>query len=500
MSSPRKVLSLLSIAALALGLIGAAGAPGNNERGNDRPDRGAPGSDAVEEQRYLVVFRDNSVPNDAQAIVRNAGGSLVGTIPTVGLGFATSADPGFADALRGSARVANVDVEPRSALPETVTGPAVTAPEAAPDPDPALWGFQWNIRRVHAPEAWETTTGSHDTVVAVIDTGVAWNHPDLTANLVHADCFATPDYEELVGYECSNYPDLHWHGTHVAGTVAAKGLGVAGVGPDLGIASYNVFELMQVDEDEDGDPVYAVLASFESITRAMLDAAEQGFDVINMSLGAFIDMADGRDSAATWTAVQRIGEAIQRQGVTTVVSAGNAAFSLNGEVKSVPGGAAANTNVSATGIRPEPDYPLPDSSDVLAFYSNFGASVEIAAPGGDCGLDDSCDPAERPANWFEFLVLSSFVLDDEGGALAVDDPDKIPECVVTASCAWTWTWAAGTSMAAPHVAGVAGLVRDEFPHLNANQVANRLTRTAEDLGDRQLFGHGMVDAHAAVTR
>jgi lantibiotic leader peptide-processing serine protease len=472
MISRRKTVSLLAIAALALGLIGAAGAPPNR----------APSTDTAEEERYLVVFRGNGVPNNAETIVSDAGGSLVSTLPSVGLGFATSADPGFADALRGNNRIAEVDVEPRYSLPETVTSQTVTT-ETDPT-EAAFWDLQWNIRRVHAPEAWHTTTGSHDTVVAVIDTGVAWNHPDLAANVVYTACFSTPEWE------CSEYPDLHWHGTHVAGTVAATGaVGVAGVGPDLGIASYNVFELMEVDEG-----VFGVRASFESIASAMLDAADQGFDVINMSLGASIDMADGRDSAATWTAVQRVGEQVQRHGVTTIVSAGNAAFSLNGSVKSVPGGAAANTNVAATGIRPDPEYPQEGAFDVLAFYSNFGASVEIAAPGGDCGLPDSCDPATRPPNFLGYTILSSFV------DLFVTHPDEIPPCVETEDCPVTWGFAIGTSMAAPHVAGVAGLVRDQYPHLNANQVAERLTRTAEPLGDRQLFGHGMVDAQAAVTR
>ena len=442
--------------------------------------------------RYLIVFQGNGIPNNAEHIIANAGGTLVSTLPSVGLGFATSADPIFAERLGRNNRVAEVGVEPRYSLPEIAAGPTVSLVESPLDPEPAFWDLQWNIRRVHAPEAWETTTGSHDTVVAVIDTGVAWNHPDLGlaafgGNVVYTACFATPDYEDLVGYECSEYPDLNWHGTHVAATVAGQGLGVAGVGPDLGIASYNVFELIEIDEDE-----FAVLASFSSIAAAMLDAAEQGFEVINMSLGAFIDMSDGRDAAAIWTAQQRLAREVARAGVTTVVSAGNAAFSLNGRVKSLPGGVAANTNVAATGIRPEPAYPHPDADDVLAFYSNWGASVEIAAPGGDFGPDfDPADPDESLVDPL-YLVLSAFV------DLQVTNPEDIPDCVENASCTVGWLFAAGTSMAAPHVSGVAGLVRDEHPRLNANQVATRLTRTAESLGDRQLFGHGMVNAFEAV--
>jgi subtilisin family serine protease len=91
-------------------------------------------------------------------------------------------------------------------------------------------------------------------------------------------------------------------------------------------------------------------------------------------------------------------------------------------------------------------------------------------------------------------VLSAFV------ELAVTHPDEIPKCVEKANCPVGFAFAAGTSMAAPHVSGVAGLVRDEDPRLGSNRVATRLKQTAESLGDRQRFGHGMVDAHAAVSR
>jgi subtilisin family serine protease len=107
------------------------------------------------------------------------------------------------------------------------------APHAVPDPPAAFWDELWGIARVHAPAAWERgVTGSLDTVVAVIDTGIAWNHPDLADRIVHTACFAvTID-------PCIDYPWLSFHGTHVAGTVAATfGGGVVGVGPELGLAS-----------------------------------------------------------------------------------------------------------------------------------------------------------------------------------------------------------------------------------------------------------------------
>jgi lantibiotic leader peptide-processing serine protease len=282
---------------------------------------------------------------------------------------------------------------------------------------------------------------------------------------------------------CTPYPSLSFHGTHVAGTVAANfGGGVVGVGPDLGLANYNVFELFEVEPG-----VFAVQAAFDSVWGAMIDAADQGFDVINMSLGAIGDFRGPDGSAPFYTAQQRVANYVQQQGTYIVASAGNANLNLNGPLFNLPGGVPGITNVGATGIRPDPVYPQPDAFDVRAFYSNFGAAVTLVAPGGDCGLPDSCDPATRPANWFEYLVLSAFVAPDA-------------TCAATQSCPVSWAWAGGTSMAAPHVSGVAGLVRDQNPNLSPNQMEAILKQTAENLGDRQQFGHGMVDAYAAATR
>lgn len=178
---------------------------------------------------------------------------------------------------------------------------------------------------------------------------------------------------------------------------------------------------------------------------------------------------------------------VVQQGTYVVASAGNSNLNLNGPWLNVPGGVPGITAVGATGIRPDAVFPQPGAFDVRAFYSNYGAAVEVVAPGGDCGLPDSCDPATRPANWFEFLVLSAFVAPN-------------PACAATQSCPVGWAFAGGTSQAAPHVSGVAGLVRDQNPTLSPNQVKAILMQTAERLGDRQQFGHGMVDAFAAATR
>jgi lantibiotic leader peptide-processing serine protease len=431
-----------------------------------------------ETTRWVINFTSNSLPNNAAANIAAAGGQLVRSFPQVGVAIAESSNPNFAATMKGFPRVHSVGEVGLISVPEVQVIPAELDPQTFPNPPAAFFDELWGIARVNAPAAWEAgITGSHNTVVAVIDTGIASNHPDVGPNLVFNACYVSTG-DHTTG-ACTPYPSLSFHGTHVAGTVAANfGGGVVGVGPNLGLANYNVFELF---------PDGSVRAFFDSVWTAMMDAADQDFDVINMSLGALGSFRGPDGAAATFTANQRVANYVRQQGTYIVASAGNAALDLNGPIFNVPGGVPGITNVGATGIRPDAVFPQPDAFDVLAFYSNYGAAVPLVAPGGDCGLPDSCDPATRPANWFEYLVLSAFVA-------------PAPACAETQSCPVGWAWAGGTSMAAPHVSGVAGLVRDQNPSLNPNQVETILFLTAENLGDYQLFGHGMVNAYAASTQ
>lgn len=418
----------------------------------------------AEPVRYTVVFNGTKIPKKAADMIADAGGELVKTFEEIGVGIAVSSDPDFEEAVKGVKGILAADAERYLALPQTYAYEYTDQEAAVVEPYYSI--YQWDIRRVRADQAWEKTTGSHDTVVAILDTGIAWNHPDLASNMVFADCFSTQE-------SCSVYPDLHWHGTHVAGTVAANsGGGVVGVGPDLGLASYNVFELF------DG----GVVAFDEAIWEAMLDVADKGFDVINMSLGSYAVMNEG--GAAEWVAWNRVADYVTRQGVTIVASSGNDNVDLNGPVAHIPSDVTGIISVGATGIRPDWAFPQDGFYDVRADYSNYGASVTLSAPGGDLGPADAAYPF--PAVYY--LIFSSYVLPD-------------PTCAATASCPVGWAWAAGTSMASPHVAGGAGLVIDNSKKpLNPHQVTSILKQTAENLGDRQLFGHGMLDVEAAVNK
>jgi len=464
----KRVLSaLLLVALMAACSDDLAGAPGGIE------------TQAASSERYVLVYNGNKVPAKAKEAIEAAGGQLVKTLPQVGVAVAVSSNPDFAAAAAKGSGVQAVGVAPATAVPDSgLAEPA--ALEAPTEADTAYnQGLLWGINRVKAPQAWAAGhTGSHKTVVAVIDTGIATNHPDLKDNIVHTDCFVSTGSEAMGA--CTPYPSLHDHGTHVAGTVAAAfgGGDVVGVGPNLGLAGYNTFE-----------PIMGCGVCTYSDTRweAMMDAADRGFDVINMSLGS-LQRKGGKgtnDLNAFIRAENRVADYVLKAGTTIVASAGNSNVDLNGLYYNTPGGVPGIVNVGATGIRPQPRYPQPGAYDVRSFFSNYGAQVNIAAPGGDCGLPDDCDPTKRPANWFEYLIYSSTVAAN-------------PECAATESCPVRYGWKAGTSMASPHVAGVAGLIRDANPGMSPKQVVSLLKRSAENLGDRQLFGHGMVNAESAL--
>ncbi|WP_298829774.1 S8 family serine peptidase [uncultured Piscinibacter sp.] len=426
--------------------------------------------------RYVVMYKQAAVPAAAAQQIAAVGGNLVASLPKVGIAIVSSDRPDFIAAAARMTGVAGVDHDVPWTLPAVVAQAPLEGPTAADD----LYngGLVWGVQRVGAPAAWAAgRTGSHSTVVAVIDTGIAWNHPDLAPNVVYADCYTSAG--SFADGACNPYPAYSDHGTHVAGTIAAAfgGGRVVGVGPNLGLAGYNTFEPV---------PGCGVCAYSSSRWMAMLDAAARGFQVISMSLGRVGQYGgQGTSDLATFVAAEkRVANAVLKMGTAMVASAGNEGLDVNGTLVHVPGDIPGIINVAATGIQPNPRYQPGVSVDIQAFYSNQGAAVTLSAPGGDCGQIGTCD-ANRPANWAEYLVLSTIV-----------SPN--PFCAATASCAVGYGWKGGTSMATPHVSAAAGLMFDVNPSLNANAVASILKDTAESLGDRQVFGQGMLNVPAAV--
>jgi subtilisin family serine protease len=311
---------------------------------------------------------------------------------------------------------------------------------------------------IDAPEAWEHSTGNGSTIVAVIDTGVDYNHSDLAANMwtnageIRDDGFdndgngivddyfgANFVYRDASGNPTGDPIDDYFHGTHVAGTIGAigdNGVGVTGV-------SWNV-QIMAIK---------------------FLDAWGYGYtsdaiDGLNyaVSMGAMISnnsWGGGPYDQGLYHAIQSAG----LNGHLFVAAAGNSG--LDADFDSMYPAALDLDNIISVAAT--------DHNDQLAWFSNYGAtSVDLGAPGVD--------------------VYSTF-------------PSYMTDAMFEYGFATDYATISGTSMAAPHVAGVASLIRDLHPDWSAQQVKQQLLGTVDPIAG--LAGitvtGGRLNAAAAVS-
>lgn len=329
--------------------------------------------------------------------------------------------------------------DPRREAARLATMPGVVAAQPeylyrpAAVPNDPLYPKQWNLPDIQAPSAWDRSTGA-GVVVAVLDTGVARDGEDLTCRTFVAE------YNVLTGETGPGAADDDaGHGTHVAGTIAQctdNGVGVAGTAPDVA--------LMPVRITGDVSPNGSSATS--SALAAGIDwAVQNGADVINISFGTTSVCAEGCDLVVD-AAIERAVAA----DVVVVASAGNEPS----EPVAYPASHSEVIAVGATG-----------PGRVLAPYSSTGPELSLVAPGGDMSVSNS-----------DGILQESF-----------DGNPKV----------WGYYWAEGTSMAAPHVAGVAALFRAFQPAASRWQVRYALETAAADLGAPGFdvfYGYGLVQA------
>ncbi|PIQ40659.1 MAG: peptidase S8 [Thalassolituus sp. CG17_big_fil_post_rev_8_21_14_2_50_53_8] len=332
--------------------------------------------------------------------------------------------------------------------------------QATPN-DPA-YRYQWHYPAINLPQAWNLSQGD-DVIVAVIDTGVFLAHPDLSGQLTDGYDFVSNPDSARDGNGLDSNPDdpgdsplpgaSSWHGTHVAGTIAAltnNAIGGAGVAPNAKImplralgknngSSYDIIQAVR----------YAARLSNDSNTLPAQKA-----DIINLSLGGYSSSA----------AEQALYSELRDAGVIVVAAAGN-------DTSSVPFFPAAYPeviSVSATNYQGAP-----------ASYSNFGSSISVAAPGGELSNDDNLDGQKDG-------VLSTVANDSSG--------TRQPG----------YSLFEGTSMASPHVAGVIALMKAVHPSLSAADVGLLLqscaiTSKANNCNRDNQLGYGQIDAYRAVS-
>lgn len=337
---------------------------------------------------------------------------------------------------------------------------------AALVPNDDFYDLQWHYPAINLPQAWDVTTGDEDVLVAVIDTGVLSGHPDLAGRLAGGYDFfsnAGADNDGQPGIDANpedpgDDPDGgndSFHGTHVAGTVGAATNNTGGVAGVTWAGGLMNIRVLGPGGGTDFDIAQGILYAARLANNSGTLPPKRA-DVINMSLG-------GQGMSATQ---QGAVTAARAAGVIVIAAAGN----NNSSAFFSPAGLTGVVSTSALDLAGE-----------KAGYSNFGTTVDVAAPGGDTGAD----------------------LNGDGF------PDGVLSTLGTDAGAFNFRFYQGTSMASPHMAGVAGLMKAANPNLTPNDfdlllagthpgTSRRITVDLGFPGRDDIFGHGKIDAAQAV--
>ncbi len=326
-------------------------------------------------------------------------------------------------------------------------------------------GYQdlWPLMKIQAPEAWDTSTGE-GIVVAVVDTGCDLTHPDLVDNIWtntheiegnHLDDDGNGYVDDVHGWnfvDDDNYPqDYFGHGTHVAGTIAA--MGNNGVGT-VGVAyQAHVMPVKGLDDTGSG---YAT-----GLANAIVYAVESGARVINLSWG-------GAGFSQTLEDAIKLAHS---QGAVVVASAGNDGEDISASLD-YPSGSRYVITVGSS-----------DHNDIKTDFSNFGSSLDVLAPGGDSS-DSSKNYVYVNILSLRSSTIGKYGLDDEVLRVGQD-----------------YLRLSGTSMAAPHVAGLAALILQRLPTAAPEEVRQIIRRSSTDVmnpGWDLSSGYGRINALQAV--
>jgi subtilisin family serine protease len=470
--------------------------------------------------------------------------------------------------------------------------------KVTPDPAFGLAGLMWNVNRIDAPQAWKTTTGSRSVTVGVADTGLDYTNSELKKQVagvvdftslegspticqqVYAGTdYAITDADWAAMYKAPADTDWNGHGSWIGGNIAAAldGAGINGIAPNIKLVALKISQWCGYAYDSE------ILAAFTY-------AADHGIDVVSISFGGYLDKSDPEQALIYQQYVKTVKYAM-RKGTLIVAAAGNehVRVGADGRVLShgsetvpgdalvdyygqyeTPGGVPGVIDVSATNnvvsapskacpagttgdtpdangdlgsatCKPRSDLHQPTGvgrQNQLAYYSNYGPRIDIAAPGGARQFnipryDRGGTPgfpyttASGTTAFQDFSITSDWALEIPCFAGSSLGPQFYPnDCYSSIQ---------GTSMATPHVSAVAALIASRYPSLrhqplaiktvlldtatpirgNTTQPLSARDTSAGDytgiacatgychnggpaIADAEAYGAGLVDAAAAV--
>jgi lantibiotic leader peptide-processing serine protease len=513
---------------------------------------------------YTVVSDDGVSASAAIAAIKAAGGSVVSENDAVGMFQVSSDKTDFAVKVAGSSALIGASV--RRPVGYAPQAPSLERPEAGLkggshhsgaaklDPlDDKLWG----LKMVRADKARKIEAGDHGVTVGVLDTGLDASNPDIAPNFnTRLSRNFAPDLTDIDGpCEVASCVDAvgtddGGHGTHVAGTIgaAANGVGVSGIAPKV--------SLVELKGGQDSGYFF-----LDPVVNALTYAGDKGIDVVNMSFyvdpwlyNCTANPADAPEAQAEQRAIitgmKRALNYAHRHGVTLVAALGN-----NHEDLGAP-----RVDISSPDYGSDPyDRPVDNStcldlpvegphvigvsavgpSQTKSDYSNYGVEqTSVAAPGGYF-RDGFGTPSfqtvgnEILSTYPKKVLQEEGFVDADGNITPAGAPTVFKDCTKAGVCGY-YTYLQGTSMASPHVSGVAALIASRYGHfdwrnggktIDPDALESRLYRTAAEhacptprlqsyvnvgrstefdalcTGNKNFngfYGYGIVDAYAAV--